>query len=377
MMFWARTRRLVVLLLCGAAVCGAVLVTPERESESAGSLFVASRQAGRTTIYLASYSRIAAIDGLTGRQIYSTEAPGGGINVGPVVAGSTLAYMNQPCHCSAYGIDSTTGAYRWRIIDRRSSLVAVSGNAVLLAPEHERRIAAIASATGRQLWQTAQVPGRRDPTKIAIADGKIFTNSSAVFDEGDGRSEQSLSVSPTTLIAVDDRVLLASDDMPLEAMDAATEKAVWTADNPYEGAKDDFDIYLAASTRLVAAAFYKSVYGEYEHSGILRVYDISNGKRLWEKQLNAKRMLPADPLGVDGRRVYLLTGEARGPSEIDALDGLTGANLWSLKTTYTLLGPIVPFGDALLVSGFAPTSSGKITLFSLNMSGSLRWKYSL
>jgi len=285
---------------------------------------------------------IVCVDAHSGRTIWSEKTPIGTVDVGPVVVGSTVVYMGDGSYSTAYGLDAFTGHRKWTAHHKSSFLMPGAGQVYL---NDYNGVLAIDADSGKVTW-TYEPGGSGSIDRMILHQGKLYTDR-YVVDAQNGKLIQKLSVSqPRSFAASADSVFYATNDGTLVALNAASGKTLWTTpiNKPYK------PVQLAANRSYLAGAFYDG-YAFAAHNGILMVLDASKGSVLWQKTITSQRNLLPNPIGLDGRNVFLLRpGDQDRAVRLVALDQATGESHWSVDIADTLSGPPAIVGGEVYLS---------------------------
>ncbi|MGH9436352.1 MAG: PQQ-binding-like beta-propeller repeat protein [Terriglobia bacterium] len=352
--------------------------------EMQGFAFVVqlAKNGGKDKIYFTGNKKIACLNGATGRVIWSELGPGfesAGLGIGPIIAGSTLVYMAGGGFFTAYGLDIRTGKLKWKLERKSPALAAGPGDRVYLATQGGLGIIAVDAQDGKIIWHRRAVTVGGTLKHIVYSRGFLYTDSSAVWNARGGHITRKLSTEPNVVTTNHRQVFMSGDGLPLVAMNPRSGKVLWQAPNPLSHRKESASsIYLAASERYVAAAFYDDeTFGR--HEGLIRVYDATSGGLLWEKEIVTNEKLSFHTVSVDNKFVYVIESSRGGGTKITAFAVKSGQQIWSYSDPDGFLGPPVSISGEILFSNAGQYGSGAhATLYALNReTGTLRWKFSL
>ncbi len=329
-------------------------------------------------VYLSGSKDIVCLDGRSGHVIWSEKIPGGSVNVGPVIVGSTLVYMGGGGFFTAYGLDIKNGRTKWTL-EKRSPALSSGPGTVFLSTQGGLGVIAVNASNGQIKWERR--PARVGGTlmHIVFSKGRLYTDSPYVWRASSGQLINKLGFDPRVVAAHSGRVYMTGPDLQLFAMDAATGNILWKALNPVPESKETTpDEYLAASTKYFVAAFYNDQ-AFIAHHGLVRVYNAATGKLLWGNELISTAGLEPNLIGVDNEFVYLLEPNSKNSdgSNIIAFNAITGKRIWKFSSpTERIDGPVASIGDTIFVSGEGP-GPNHTALYAIDRkNGKLQWKFS-
>lgn len=301
-----------------------------------------SRDAVR--VYLAGYDRLACVNTKTWKVLWSEKTPYGSIDAGPVMSGSTVLYAGGGGAFTIYGVNAKTGHPLWHK-DHRSYLMATAPDELFIGEVPGMGVLAITPRTGRKIWDFSRV-GPGSINRALYYDGRLYTDS-YILNAGDGKLVKELPSGARALAAAGGRVFLANLNSRLEAMDATSERVLWSARTPSAMRP----IAVAANRNYVFAMFYE---GEplIARCGVLKAYSAAKGGQVWERKFVSRiQGLGEAPIGADRQFVYVAEPNATlHGSRISALNDQTGKVVWSYQTKTIAFGPPVLTRKVLYVA---------------------------
>lgn len=348
-----------------------------------GFVVLSSTTGAGAIVCVSGAADLACLDGDSGRKLWSEPIPGGSVDIGPVIAGSTLAYMGGGGFFTAYGLALHSGQTEWTI-EKRSPALAAGTNTIFLATQGGLGVMAVDASNGQIKWKKRPVVVGGTLKQIAVSNGHLYTDSPYVWDTVSGKVTEKLPFDPEAVTAAAGRIYATGPNMPLFALDAASSTIIWKAENPIGAtAQETPYINVVASAKYVIAIFYKSG-ADITHRAIVRAYAATSGKMLWEKKINSKAALTENLVCVDDQHAYLIEDKNiqnaavnQVKSTVTAFDAKTGHRIWRFASSGWIEGPIVSIGKTVFASGDAAPAPNYTALYAINTAnGTLRWKFS-
>lgn len=321
-------------------------------------------------VCIAASGRVACLNGKTGLPLWSKKSSIPGtlplVSAGPVVVDSFLVFSSN--EGETYGLNLRTGRSQWTY---QSSLsvdqIGTGRHSIFLPDGPGLGLVALDARSGKLKWQHELVrAGGGWIGKFIYVAGRLYTDSTYIWDPGTGRLIGRLPFRPQDGAVSDGRVYFVGDDMPITVIDAATGKNLWRAPNGILNG----DVRVSASKRYVSTAFVG------RKNGVLRVYAAQSGRVLWSKPITSPSNVLGFSVTANDHFVYMVIARLHKGTMLTKYSAKSGRKLWRKVYSKIIIGPVVAIGNIVLVSTGVHGTWKHGGVEALNQKhGSLVWKF--
>lgn len=284
------------------------------------------------------------------------QAPGGSIDVAPIVEDGALVFCAGGSAQRILALDASTGKLLWNK-DGDCRAVASAGGRIFVLHRPDGSISSLDGRSGKRLWENA---GNGPATTIVVLKDRVVSNM-IQLDENSGKTIRKSHLSKVLLGAANDALFWEGSSGELICSNVS-ERELWSLPMPL---RHIVQFQSDASGEFIA------VYDDYPFvgkSGVLLKID-AQGHKLWETPVSTGLPLPASPFTQFNEELLVLLPVDSQHSIVRAFSKITGTEMWASQPLEGAVGPAVDARGAILFR----TRSGQIDVLSRSTGSATRY----